>query len=747
MQTHVPKFALGIIFLLPALGFSQEVNIQPCNTYAAMEEYFHANPQAKAAYEAKEKMTQKLYEERIANRNANANAAAKTTALSDYTIPVVFHVLHQYGVENVADQVCIDALAQLNRDFSRQGADTNLIFKPFKDGTYPQTPAGYIDSQIKFMLAHKDPQGKCTNGIVHHYDDRTNWHQANNGIGTPNNFAGITWTPSKYLNIIVVKNIIPQGSVAGGGIIVGYTYKPGTWATNAVQDAIVYRYDYLGGLQARTLAHELGHWLDLDHTFGNTNNPGVACGNDDGISDTPITRGNFGVGSACSVFTMSPPCFSSSTPFSQAPYFQNAENFMDYSNCPRNFTAGQTNKMQLTLSQATSGRNNLSTPENLTATDVDGTLPCALIADWISTNGSYTVCAGGALEVKDYSYNGMPVSWQWTGNNSATAASANSITTITFPLQGITTVTLTVTNSSGLISSFTRTVEVKNATPGITTAFTESFESGLPAGWSVVNPDVGTSEWTGIGDNIAYDGVSSFYVSGAEAGANQEDNLYLPLINMQTIAEKTFTFAYAYARASTSHNDVLKVQASSDCAATWADLAILNANVMQNGSGGIIEADFPYFPFSKEEWKVYHVNSSAWNQYKNSPTLLIRFNFKESSIGHGNNLFIDAVNIGGINTNIPDGLNKFPDKLVSLNLYPNPTDNEATLKFTLADASAIKINVIDVTGRVLLNVIDNSFTAGEHTISINKNNTLEQGIYFVNMTVNGKSVTQKLLVD
>src|SRR5262245_35164601 len=99
-------------------GFSQETRIQPCNTYAAMEAYFNENPAAKASYDAGQKTLQESFQE-----YAKGKAAGRTAA-TVYTVPVVFHILHQGGPENVSDQVCINALKQVNEDFARMGADT-----------------------------------------------------------------------------------------------------------------------------------------------------------------------------------------------------------------------------------------------------------------------------------------------------------------------------------------------------------------------------------------------------------------------------------------------------------------------------------------------------------------------------------------------------------------------------------------------------------------------------------------------
>lgn len=258
--------------------------IQPCGTYQARELHLKNIPGYAAKLNAATDAADAEYQAYL------QNAASSRTVEPNYTftVPVVFHVLHlgeTVGTgSNVSDAELISALAQVNRDFAREGADTANIDKLFK-------PL-YVNSNMHFQLAKKDPQGNCTNGIVRHYDENTNWSQGDLFNYQYSTMAANSWNPSKYLNIYIVKNIISGGSVVGGGIIVGYTYLPGTSPIDPA-DAIVYRNDFLtGGLNARSLSHEIGHWFGLAHTFGSTNDPGFECGNDD-IADTPPTTGFF----------------------------------------------------------------------------------------------------------------------------------------------------------------------------------------------------------------------------------------------------------------------------------------------------------------------------------------------------------------------------------------------------------------------------------------------------------------------
>ncbi len=710
MKKQLSKITLGVALFAATTGVAQEGKIQPCNTYAAMEEAFKANPGAEKRYNALQEEAYKQYVEAEKNKGAN-----KTSAAFQYTIPVVFHILHQGGGENISDATCAAAIAQMNLDYAAMGPDVSTIAAPFQ--------SLYINSDIKFMLAHRDPNNNCTNGIVHHLDSRTVWSQS--AVGT--NYTGITWDPTKYLNIIVVKQIVPTGTVTGGGIIVGYTYKPGTWPSGAIQDAIVYNYGFLNSMtNIRSLSHEAGHWLNLTHTFGNTNNPGVVCG-DDGVSDTPWTKGNF---SACPTSLSGNVCTGGPT--------QNVENIMDYSSCPKNFTSGQTTVMRNALASGTSGRSNLSTIGNLGATDVNGTLPCPPIAEFMSTT-NYTVCSGGSLNFKDLSYNGTISSYAWSADNGGTPANpTNSTTAITFPTPGVSSVTLTVTNGQGS-STKVKTVTVLNGNAVITGNYFESFENpGVPANWSVDNVGGGvTWDQTSV---AAKHGTGSFYLDGTQSSFGQVDILTMPIMDVVNNPNNLLKFSYAYAKQTATHADKLVLQGSLDCGGSWIDVVSLNASTMASGSGGTTST--PYVPVTAE-WKEVDVTSYPyWFNFANSPSATFRFVFTEDPTnGFGNRLFIDAADFQG-----PNGLNELA-KSYKLNLFPNPSTGETNLKFNLNDAATVAVNVVDMLGKDVLPATINNLNAGEQTVAINKNSTLSKGIYFVNISINGQKMSKKLVIN
>jgi hypothetical protein len=709
-----------LAFALFSIGAVAQDRVLPCATDEAMEQVFTQNPQARKNFEAAQARL---------SQQAQENAALKPSAF-EYTVPVVFHVLYDCSSSQVTDAVILQALQEVNNNFSRNNSDTAQVVQPFR--------SSYIDSEIKFILAKKDPQGNCITGIVRHYDEKTKWSQgtANQGSVVGNAYWSYTWDPTRYLNIYLVSEIVPSGTVTGGGVIVGYTYRPGTWVTGNPHDAIVYDMDFLSGnsggvSRARSLTHEIGHWLNLPHTFGSTNNPGLFCG-DDGIADTPITRGEFG--GCASSFSNS--CAQTNPAMTG---LNNVQNIMNYSDCPRNFTTGQTTAMRNALASAVSGRSNLYTPGNILFTDVDGTGNCAPIAEFLPTNCSYTVCEGGSLSVRDLSSNGTVTSLSWSADNGATFASPGaSVTSVTFPNMGIVNVSLTASNSQGSDVK-TRTFYVMDRSVGFGVNSMESFENqGLPQGWVLDNVQNDVVTWQQNTD-AAYDQLHSYRIEGASNAPGNSDILQTPVMDLQNNPNHIFEFAYAYRQQSSSQNDILRVEGSRDCGGTWSTIYSMNASLMASGSGGV---GTEYFIPSHEQWKVYTLSSHPqWQNFRTSSNVMIRFNFIEGSNGYGNNIYLDAIGLYGTT-----GVNELTRR-ISFNLYPNPSNGETNVSFNLHQSATVKVSVVDLMGREVLPAVENRYNEGEHTISVNKDQSLAKGVYFVNLTHNGAKMSAKLVID
>ncbi len=212
----------------------------------------------------------------LLEKQIKENRSASLDSNYVITIPIVFHVLHLNGTENISDAQVLDQVNILNRDFRKKNADTSAIVAPFQ-------PIA-TDSRIEFRLAQLDPDGNCTNGI-----DRIYSHKTDNA----NDFSKLNpWPRDKYLNVWVIRTMESVGTA-------GYAYYPSgsdPWYMEPF-DGIIIIHNYIGSIgtgtvgQSRALTHEVGHWLNLPHCWGSTNDPEVGCG-DEGVTDTPLTAGH-----------------------------------------------------------------------------------------------------------------------------------------------------------------------------------------------------------------------------------------------------------------------------------------------------------------------------------------------------------------------------------------------------------------------------------------------------------------------
>jgi len=251
----------------------------------------------------------------------------KSTTSNAYTIPVVFHIIYENESENVSAAQIQSQLDVLNQDFNRTNPDAN------------QTPLAFqnlaADCNINFCLAQRTPNNDTSQGITYTQSDISSFSLYDNRIFHDSLGGKTIWDPSKYLNIYVcdLTNAL------------GFASFPGS---NQSRDAVVINYSNFGTIdvqppfnKGRTATHELGHWLNLLHIWGDG-----SCGNDL-VEDTPIQEiENYGCPSH-----PSPTCSNNGDMF---------QNFMDYSNdaCMNLFTDGQKDRMHATLNTQRSNISN-----------------------------------------------------------------------------------------------------------------------------------------------------------------------------------------------------------------------------------------------------------------------------------------------------------------------------------------------------------------------------------------------------
>jgi hypothetical protein len=186
------------------------------------------------------------------------------------TIPVVVHVVYNTAVENISDAQIASQLDALNRDYSARNDDKNKV---------PAVWKGLVtDSRIQFAAASQDPLGKPTDGINRVKTTRTSFGD-DDGVKFTASGGADGWPTDRYLNLWVCS--------LGGGLL-GYAQFPG--GPPATDGVVILNkaFGSKGSATApfnlgRTAVHEVGHWLNLRHIWGDTED----CTGTDFVADTP----------------------------------------------------------------------------------------------------------------------------------------------------------------------------------------------------------------------------------------------------------------------------------------------------------------------------------------------------------------------------------------------------------------------------------------------------------------------------
>jgi PKD repeat protein len=702
----------------PAL-FAQQ--IIPCYTDEAMKAVFDKDPAAKARYEAAQHEPVPESWARLGNNSVQATYALDT-------IPVVFHILHMNGPENVSDNVVYQCLAEINRVHTKTIPDSMQIDPLFQGVSGANN---YV-----FQLATIDPNGNCTNGIIHHYDVNTNWDQSNPGYSYTGTGAG-KWNPTKYLNVYVVKQIIPPGGNTGGGIVVGYTYLPGTWSTGSPADVVVYNYAFMTGTNGRSMAHEFGHWLGLPHTFGNTNSPGTCMSG--GQSDDFLASGSAGAGvtddtpKTPGAFSTCPPSSPNSCDVSNT---ANVQNIMDYSSCPKNFTNGQIHRMHNTMALATDGRNNVCTAANKIATGIRNPQVCVPNANFHATNRM--VCPNVVITFSDSSSNARVTQWHWDfpGGTMMSGTTVNdSMPKVSYATPGLYAVSYTATSSAGGNSiSKTNYIQVNSNVASYNTAFLESFETATVPGpdWQVGNT-MSVLNFS-VTSSAAATGTNSAWIDNFSNSAGNASYLMSTSFDISSFTSPAFSFKAAYQQQNTTDADKLQIYSSTDCGNSWVIRFTRSGATLASVSP---PSGTPLIP-GPSQFNTYTVNI---NGVSGSSNVKFKFLFTADPNGQGNDFYLDDINIFDAAVGIAS-----IETQVALDIYPNPSSDKVNIDMVLSEKHDIGVTVTDLLGRTVETIPVQQYGQGEVKLVIAEKQAYQPGVYMANINVDGKAVTKKIVI-
>lgn len=211
----------------------------------------------------------------IMERTAMRAAEGVPDATVVRVIPTVVHVIHRGGPENISDDQIKSQIDVLNRDYRMKNADANKVPNVFK-------PLA-ADAYVEFALATKGPDGQATDGITR-TQTTVDHFTTDNRMKFTAQGGQDAWDATRYLNIWVCPEIFD-----GPRALLGYAQFPGGLPATDGVAIINNAFGTTGTARApfnlgRTATHEVGHWLDLFHIWGDR----VDCITDDQVTDTPI---------------------------------------------------------------------------------------------------------------------------------------------------------------------------------------------------------------------------------------------------------------------------------------------------------------------------------------------------------------------------------------------------------------------------------------------------------------------------
>jgi hypothetical protein len=594
-----------------------------CLTDHLYEQRVAADPSIKAE---EERFTQQV--------QTDAKARTKTNGVVRI-IPVVFHVFHVNGRENISKEQIDDQMRILNEDLR--------LLNPNRTAIDPMFAPLAADCEIEFRLANRDPNGNCFDGINRIFSTLTN-----NGDDAVKSLVSSTWRNGKYFNIYVVAQIKDTDNDPNTTTL-GYAQFPFGGPVNT--RGVVIRADYVGTIGTsskakggRTLTHEVGHCFGLLHTFQGGCSSSSQGG--DAVADTPPAADqNFG---NCS------PSRNTCTNDPGGDKPDMLQNYMDYTDgdCQALFTIGQRDRMNSSLASYYA---TLYSASNLTATGVQ----------------NYTAPAS--------------------------------------------------TTISPIIEGF------------------ESLSNGfsLSTDWELENLGGNSYGWR-VTDSASYGGQKSIYLPAffhPSAWTRYTYNFYTPSVNFNAASNMYVNFNVAYAQRIATFADTLTIYVSNNCGLTWN--SILRVGGSQLSTTSLQTSAF--YPASKSQWKSFTVNATPYK------TNNVKFRFEFTYL-RGNNIFIDDINVS--NQMVSSAFAQ--PVLQQVELYPNPSDADAVLEYSISEQQDVAVEIYDLTGKTLGNMNMGNLQAGKHSIRISEvtgKEALPMGMYLVRLRAGAQQHISKLLIS
>jgi len=648
--------------------------------------------------------------ERFTQEYIKNNPTAKTGTI--ITIPVVFHVVYRVASENIPDSRLNEQLDVLNQDYGKTNSDTNLVPAAFK--------SLHVDTEVRFCLAQRDPSNNPTTGITRTSTTVTSF-TTDDKVKANSTGGKDPWNTSNYLNIWIC-NL--------GGSILGYAQFPGG---PAATDGVVLDYRFTGKTGAsapynkgRTGTHEVGHYLNLRHIWGDS--PG--CSPDDLVGDTPLQGSeNYG----CPTFPKTDAC----SPSAPGVMFMNYMDYVDDA-CMYMFTVGQKARMQAALSGP-----RVSLTTSMGCVPVTSGPPTANF-----TASATTIPVGSSVNFTDLS-TGVPTSWSWTFTGGTPSSSTiQNPTGITYNTIGTYTVELTVSNSFGTdTETKTAYINVVSATcdtlhyplSGTLTIYTNT-SGGYVAGTNSYNDQSKADKFTGHPSALTeVSGIIFVFGRGYTTSPTNKVNVRLwnnsgtggspgntPLISQNLLV-------------STIQADVMAAQPT---VVTFGTPVTVGTTFYAG-----ISFDMTGTSYTNPSDTVALVTNSdgdtspgtAWEQFDNGTW----YEYSNTSVSWGLNVSNAIFPIICPSSVFAD--QGTVDNSHALTVFPNPNSGNFNVAYHVQNGKNFKVEVFNALGQVVFSDTPANFTGiYNRTVDVNQ---YSKGLYIVRVTDGNSFAIRKVQVQ
>ncbi len=702
---------MGFVFLVFGT-LSAQVKTDRCGTITLLKAALAKDPTLAARMANNEA----LLKQAISNKKVMPTG---TTTADTLLIPVVFHIV--LSDPTVVSDANIQAqMDTLNKDYAGLNGDSSKIpgwFKPL-----------FGHSTIRFALAKRTPANKPTTGIIRKVSTGESF-TTDDRVKSSSTGGDDPWNTSEYLNIWLCPL---SGGLLGYSQIPGMSILPGVVVEYRSLPGVTEEYPYNIYNEGKTLTHEVGHFFNLYHIWGDDDG---ACTGTDYVDDTP-NQGNSTSGTYTGVH------FDNCSVDSPGIMYQN---YMDYTDDDgmEMFTLDQVTRMEAAAmtfraSLLTSlGAKSLATQDydaSVSTINQPGNRLCGSSVMPVVTITNYGLKPLTSLMITASVDGGQAMVANWTGNVATLDSFQLKLGPLTAALtEGAHQLVIYTSKPDGqtdeALANDTLTQQIIYTTP-VSAPFAEGFEEAeFPAtGWDILNPD-GDITWTRTTLAASSGTHSARILNYSNINVDTKDYLRLPQVTIGHVDSAWMTFKVAYGMGTVSAAqfgyDTLEVMASTDCGATYTSLYKKWGTYLSTTTASVSGSYVPEAP----DWRKDSVDLSRY--IGQGPVMLAFVSTNE----HINNLYLDDVNIytDTVSASVRDK---------GIVITPNPTTGPLTISFYSAVTDLKGIGVYDIAGKQVAKVAGSTTPNTRYTIDLS---SLAPGIYVVKVVTASKTVVKEIV--